>query len=155
MRIRAYRPSDSVEITNLFHTSVHTIKQSFYSKEEREAWAPTPPDYTGWKARLLIKKPFVALKKNRIIGFIELESDGHIDCLYVHPDYQGSGVARQLLQHILIVAQKKGITRLHVEASKVAMPFFKKSGFKLIKENHINLRGQSLLNYSMSWSIQP
>lgn len=155
MYIRSYQPSDYIEIANLFHKSVHAIKQSFYSKEELEAWAPTPPDYNGWKARLLEKKPFVALKNNGIIGFIELESDGHIDCLYVHPEHQGSGIASQLLQHLRMVAQKKKITRLHVEASKVAMPFFKKSGFTLIKENHINLRGQSLLNYSMSSNTQP
>ena len=107
MYIRAYQPSDFIEIANLFHKSVHAIHPSLYSKEELEAWAPTPPNYTHWETRLLAKAPFVAVKGDSIIGFIELENDGHIDCLYVHPNHQSSGIGSQLLQHILIVAQKR------------------------------------------------
>lgn len=155
MEIRSYRNSDYVEIADLFHDSVHAIDDSYYTKAQLEAWAPTPPDYELWKQRLALKEPFVALEGSKIVGFIELEENGHIDCLYVHKEYQGKGVASTLLQYLSNIAKTKGITNLHVEASKVAMPLFKKFGFELKKVNKVSLRGQSLLNYSMSSTSQP
>lgn len=155
MEIRSYQDSDYVEIADLFHDSIHAIDKSIYSKEELEAWAPTPPDYNFWRERLAVKKPFVAIKGNVIVGFIELEGDGHIDCLYIHKNYQGLGIASKLLQHLMKNAHDRGINKLHVEASKVAMPLFKKYGFKLLKTNTVNLRGQSLTNYCMSSSTKP
>ncbi len=150
MEIRPYQESDCFEIADLFHDSVHAIDHSLYSKEQLEAWAPTPPDYEFWNNRLRVKKPFVAIIDNTIVGFIELEGDGHIDCLYVHKDYQGAGVASRLLEHLQAVARERGIRQLQVEASKVAMPLFKKYGFKLQSSNTVALRGQSLTNYCMS-----
>jgi putative acetyltransferase len=155
MKIRSYQESDCVEITDLFHGSVHSIDNSAYSKEELEAWSPTPPDYGFWKQRLEIKQPFVACENNIIIGFIELEPDGHIDCLYVHKHHQGLGVANGLLQHTLIVAIERGISYLYVEASKVAVPLFKKYGFNLQQSNKVKLRGELLTNYSMSLTLKP
>lgn len=155
MEIRPYQDSDSVEITDLFHHSVHSIDKAIYSNEELEAWAPTPPDYDFWKKRLATKKPFVALEGNIVVGFIELENDGHIDCLYVHKDHQGLGIASKLLQYLISVANDRGIDKLHVEASKVAMPLFEKYDFNLQKTNTVKLRGQILTNYCMSSSSQP
>ncbi len=83
MNIRPYQESDAMELANLFHDSVHAIAPEIYSNEEKEAWVPTPPEYTDWKLRLTKKQPFVAIKQNVIVGFIELEDDGHIDCLYI------------------------------------------------------------------------
>ena len=155
MEIRPYQDSDHAEIADLFHDSIHAIDRSIYSEEELEAWAPTPPDYDFWKKRLSAKKPFLAINSNAIVGFIELENDGHIDCLYVHKDYQGLGVASELLQYLKQTAHDRGINELYVEASKVAMPLFKKHGFELLKTNRVNLRGQSLTNYRMASSAQP
>jgi hypothetical protein len=36
----------------------------------------------------------------RIAGFSDLAPDGHVDMLYVDPDFQRRGVARALLEHI-------------------------------------------------------
>ena len=52
METRSYQDSDYVEIADLFQDSVYAIDTSVYSKEELEAWAPTPPGYEFWQARL-------------------------------------------------------------------------------------------------------
>jgi putative acetyltransferase len=150
MRIQNYQESEHIEIANLFHDAVHAIEKSVYSIEQCNAWAPSPPDYLLWKARLALKAPFVAYKESMIVGFIELEADGHIDCLYVHKDYQGQGIAAALFKHLLLAAKRQKITSLHVEASKVAVPFFKKYGFTVQQENTLKIRGEVLVNYSMS-----
>ena len=150
MNIRSYKESDAMELANLFHDSVHAISAELYSEEEKEAWAPTPPDYSAWKSRLAKKQPFVASKQNVLVGFIELEEDGHIDCLYVHKDYQGLSIGNRLLEHLIRKAQDRGIASFYVEASKVAVPLFEKFGFRYKSTNKKPLRGQTLINYNMT-----
>ena len=150
MNIRSYTESDVMDIANLFHDSVHAIAPEIYSNEEKEAWAPTPPDYVAWKSRLAKKQPYVAWKQNVIVGFIELEEDGHIDCFYVHKDYQGLGIGSRLLEHLIQKAQDRSIASLYVEASKVAVPLFEKFGFHYKSINKMTRNGQTLINYNMT-----
>lgn len=150
MNIRPYNESDYMEIAKLFHDSVHAIAPELYSDDEKEAWAPTPPDNVTWKSRLAKKQPYVASKQNVIVGFIELEEDGHIDCLYVHKDHQGLGIGSRLLEYLIQKAHDRNITSLYVEASKVAIPLFEKFGFRYKSTNKITLNGQTLTNYNMT-----
>ncbi len=148
--IRDYQSGDAREIADLFHDAIHAIGPEHYSPEQLEAWAPTPPDYGHWQRRLDMKRPFVAELGGNIVGFIELESDGHIDCMYTHKDHQRQGVAGQLYEHLKAVAAQQGMERLYVEASKLAKPFFEARGFDLIEEHVIERRGQHLINFSMA-----
>lgn len=149
MDILDYKISYSREIADLFYNSIHNINTAIYSQEQLDAWAPTPIDYEHWSARLELKKPFVAVKENTVLGFIELESDGHIDCLYVHPDHQRKGVAAKLLLHLCDAAVQQNIAELHLEASKLAKPFFESFGFTVVGENRVQIKNQTLSNYKM------
>ncbi|KFL33156.1 histone acetyltransferase [Sulfurospirillum sp. SCADC] len=139
----------TTEIVNLHHASVHAIDPLIYSLEQQEAWAHTPPNYPYWVKRLALKKPFVAMVEAKIVGFIELEANGHIDCAYTHPTYQKCGVMRSLYTYVENVAEQKGIKRLYLEASIVAKPFFERRGFITLKRNEIKRNGQMIVNYSM------
>ena len=150
MNIRYYVESDSRELADLFHNSIHAISIEVYSAEQLEAWSPSPPDYEFWHSKLSESKPFVATIGSTIVGFLELEGNGHIDCLYVHQSYQGQGVAGKLFSHASEVAISNGIKTLYVEASIVARPFFEKRGFFLLAKNVVQRNGQELINYSMS-----
>ena len=149
MKIRDYRAGDSIEIADLFHGSVHSLGGEGFSAEQLEAWAPTPPDYSHWRERLAIKMPYVAERDGLILGFIELEDDGHIDCFYTHKDFQRRGIGSALYDHLLNQADARGIRELHVEASAIARPFFEREGFRLEKTNRLERRGQILTNFSM------
>ncbi len=149
MEIRRYSETWAKEIADLFYQSVHGIDASIYTEEQKRVWAPTPIDYDLWSERLNIKKPYLAIIDNRLAGFIELDADGHIDCTYTHPDFQGRGVASFLYDHLITEANTAGMIRLYVEASHVAVPFFKKRGFVLIKKNEIQRDGVTLVNFSM------
>lgn len=155
MHIQAYSPDKAGEIADLFYQSVHAISSSLYSSEQKEAWAPTPIDYVRWADRLNVKKPFIAFVGGRVAGFIELDSDGHIDCTYTHPDFQGKGVATTLFEHVRVVAEAKGIKRLYVEASLVAKPFFEHRGFSVIKKHEVQRNGMALINFSMEMHLSP
>lgn len=149
MKIQHYTQDRAVEIADLFHQSVHAIDSSVYTPEQKEVWAPTPPDYAFWEQRLNNKKPYLAIIDNQVAGFIELDCDGHIDCTYTHPNYQGQGVASALYQYVLKIARSGGLSRLYVEASLVAMPFFEKRGFVVVKKNELHRQGLTLINFDM------
>lgn len=147
--IRDYRDEDAREIADLFHGSVHSLRGQGYTDAALEAWAPTPPDYAHWRTRLAERRPFVAWQDGRIVGFIELEDDGHIDCFYTHRDCQRQGVGRLLYDHLLAEAKARGLAGLHVEASAIARPFFERVGFVLETTHRIERRGVVLENHSM------
>jgi putative acetyltransferase len=149
MDIQTYSPDNAREIADLFHKSVHAIAPSLYSSEQKEVWAPALVDYEGWAERLNVKNPFVAFIEGRVAGFIELDADGHIDCIYTHPDFQGRGVAAALYERLLAEARVKNIKRLYVEASLVAKPFFEHRGFSMVKKNEVQRNGITLVNFSM------
>ncbi|WNJ97929.1 GNAT family N-acetyltransferase [Vibrio ruber] len=149
MNIQTYSPEWAREIADLFYQSVHAIDPAIYTPEQKAAWAPAPVNYELWSERLSIKKPFVAIIDNHVAGFIELDSDGHIDCTYTHPNFQGIGVASSLYEHLLSQAKEAGMTRLYVEASLIAKPFFERRGFTVVKQNEVQRNGESLINFSM------
>ncbi len=155
MKIRHYAASDSREIADLFHDAIHAISPGVYSPGQLEAWAPTPPDYESWAARLERSRPFVAMIDNCIVGFIELQADGHIDCLYVHSQHQRQGIAAALFAYASKVAIQHGHTTLSVDASIVAKPFFEQRGFVQTAENSVERNGQYLTNFSMTGPAIP
>lgn len=155
MKIEPYTLDRAVEIADLFHRSVHAIDPSVYTPEQKEAWAPTPPDYECWAQRLNEKMPVMAIKDNRVIGFVELDSDGHIDCMYTHPEFQGQGVASALYEHLQEQAKARKSDRLYVEASFLAKPFFENRGFSVVKQNEVQRKGVTLINFTMEKHLNP
>lgn len=149
MKIQNYTPDRAAEVADLYHQSVHAIDSSVYTSKQKEVWAPTPPDYAFWGQRLLRKNPYLAIVDNQVAGFIELDCDGHIDCTYTHPNYQGQGIASSLYQYVLEIARSKNFSRLYVEASLVALPFFEKRGFVVVKKNELHRQGLTLINFDM------
>jgi len=149
MEIKSYSAEWAIEIADLFYQSVHAIDPLIYTSEQKEAWATTPPDYAKWSLRLDEKRPFVAIVDGRVAGFIELDADGHIDCTYTHPDFQGMGVGSALYERLLSEARLNNIERLYVEASFIAKPFLEHKGFTVIKENTLQRNGVTLINFTM------
>ena len=110
-------------------------------------------DYEKWQKRLEKRKPFVVIINHLIVGFAELEKDGHIDCFYVHNEYQGKGVGKALLGYILEVAIKNGIKILEVDASITAKQFFESFGFVQTSMNKVKRDNQVLINYSLELKL--
>ena len=149
MKIRKYQTADYKEIADLFYETVHSVCANDYTAEELEAWAPAPIDYEKWQKRLEKRKPFVVIINHLIVGFAELEKDGHIDCFYVHKNYQGQGVGSLLMSHIENLSNQKGLDKLYSEVSITAKPFFEKHGFKTAKKNIVRTNNQKLTNFIM------
>lgn len=149
MIIRDYKLSDTKEIMKLFYDTIHEINICDYTQEQVDAWAPESMDYEVWHKRLQAKLPYIAENNGEIVGFGELEANGHIDCFYCHSKYQKKGIGSKLLSHIENTAKLQRIKRLYTEASITAKPFFEKKGFSVVTEQQVERRGVWLKNYVM------
>lgn len=153
--IRPYVTGDAPALTSLFHASVRQIGSRDYSAAQIEAWAPRFIDEQLFGRRCASKSTWVAEILGRIAGFSDLESDGHVDMLYVHPDFERRGVARALLRHVEDLARAKRLRRLYTEASITARPVFEAVGFRTIVPQIVTVRGESLTNYRMEKQLEP
>jgi molybdopterin-guanine dinucleotide biosynthesis protein A len=153
MKIRTYEIGDTQAIMQLFYDTVHEVNIRDYTQEQVDAWAPTNMDADFWTNSLKRKYTYVAEEDTQIIGFGELEDNGHIGCFYCHKDFQGKGVGKRILQQIESKARSLGIQRLFVEASITARPFFEKRGFITVRQQEVERRGQTFINFVMEKTL--
>jgi putative acetyltransferase len=149
LRTRPYAAADLDALIALFRTSVRSLAPHDYTLGQVLAWAPDEIDPDGWRVRLAASSTWVAASGDRVAGFISLEWDGHLDMLYVHPDFQRRGVASMLLRRLETSAKRRGLVRLFTEASTAAKPFFERRGFRVIVAQVVSRHGQALANFRM------
>lgn len=149
MIVREYRLFDTQAIMKLFYDTVHDINIQDYTIEQVNAWAQSDMNYEVWHKRSQAKLPYIAEINGEIVGFGELEADGHINCFYCHSKYQRMGIGSKLLSLMENIASLRGVKRLYTEASITAKPFFLFKGFSIVREQQVQLRGVLFQNYVM------
>ena len=133
LQVRPYHLSDLPEIAQLFYHTVHIVNSKDYNPTQIQAWAPHVYTETDWRERLATADVWVAIAQGQVVGFAELERTGHIDCLYVHHQWQRRGVGAALMGAIEVKANQQHLTRLFAEVSLTAKPFFQAQGFKVVR----------------------
>src|SRR3954447_21709424 len=153
--IRAFRNDDADAVADVMWRSVREAALRDYTAEQAKAWLPERP------ARETIMQQagdgrFTLVACNRdgwLLGYIDLELDGHIDHLFCIPEAVGTGVAAQLYDALEQAAQSRGIDRLFVEASEAARRLFVRKGFAIDGRRDWELRGVRIHNYAMSKTL--
>jgi len=148
LKIRVVRADDAAAIIEVFRSSVRNIARRDYTQDQVLAWAPDEIDIAGWEG-YATRRAFIAEDEKGTAGFADLEDDGHVDMMYVHPRCQGKGVASALLSHLESVARSMGIQEFYTEASITARLFFERRGFQLVEQQLVSNRGQNLINFRM------
>ena len=92
VQIRLYEPSDIDNLISLFRESVRRVARRDYTEEQVKAWAPDDIDREARAVRHPSRPTWIAEIDGKMVGFSDLERDGHLDCMYVHADYQGRGI---------------------------------------------------------------
>lgn len=151
--IRHYRTGDSSHCADVFYSSIRTICQKDYTPQQINAWAPFPIDYEKWRRRCEFKRPFIAESDGVVAGFCELDTDGHIDCFYVHAGKQGRGIGSMLLDHVTSIGREFGLKRLYAEVSITAQPFFYKKNFEKVRDNLVMINSVELQNALLQLSL--
>ncbi len=153
--IRPYRAGDVSTLIALFQESARSTGGRDYTASQVRAWAPDFIDPVQFARRSEARSTWVADCEQRVAGFSDLEPDGHIDMLFVHPDFQRRGVARALLAQLERCARNGRINRLYTEASITAKPVFEAVGFQVLAAQTVTLRTESLTNFLMEKGLVP
>ena len=132
MKIREFKDKDIPQISKLYFNTVRKINSKDYSREHVETWAPEIYDDSFWSRRFDNYTVLVAEDADIILGFCELQYPGHIDCFYVHHQWQRKGVGTQLLKSVESIAEKSSFKRLFADVSITARPFFSEMGFETV-----------------------
>ncbi len=151
--VRDYEPGDAGPICRLFYETVRTVNLGDYSPEQVRAWAPDLPDPAAWHGRMSGRHTLVAEESGEVVGFAELEADGHLDMLYCRADAVGRGVGSLLYAAVERRARGLGLGRISTEASITARPFFVRHGFAVLRRNTVWRQGTALTNFSMQKAL--
>jgi len=146
MEIREYQTNDCEELAELFFNTVHFVNAKNYTKEQLNVWATGKFDIDVWNQSFLNHYTLVAIEKNMIVGFGDIDNTGYLDRIYVHKNYQGLGIATALCDRL---EKQFTVEKIKVHASITAKPFFEKRGYKVIKEQEVIRQNVSLINYLM------
>jgi putative acetyltransferase len=131
------RPANTNEvetITTLFRSTIETVNSKDYLPQQINAWASGADDKRRWLQMIEEQFFYVAELNNQITGFASVTKDGYIDVLYVHKNFQGKGIASQLLKKLEQKAFELDLPKIYTDSSITAKPFFLSKGFAIEKE---------------------
>jgi putative acetyltransferase len=151
LSVRTYQSTDLDTVIAIFLGAIREVASKDYDQAQVDAWAQVDRD--AWAKRRLSRPTWVAVLGQASVGFTDLEPNGHLDMMFVHPAHQGIGVATLLLETVEAAANVQGIARLFTEASITARPFFEKRGFSILESQRVEKRGQMLTNFRMQKTL--
>lgn len=146
--IRAATPADAGACLAIFRAAV--MAGTAYSRPQRLAWQSRPYSFRHWRLRQTRNITLVAESAGRIAGFTEFRPDGHVHMLFVHPDAQGRGIARSLLDEGDRILSARGVTRRDTWASHASMPVFRRAGFQVLGARLAPVGKVHLLHFRMA-----
>ena len=141
---------DIPEMQELFRSTVLNVNIRHYTKEEVEDWASCGDSVEHLK-ELLSHNHFIGAfdEASRMVGFSSMNKDGYLHSMFVHKDWQGKGVATQLLSEVEHIARQWGIAEITSEVSLTARPFFEKKGYEIVKMQKYRANKLELTNFVM------
>ncbi len=149
IKVREFRKGDERELWQLKMNTIKSINVKDYPQEQIKAWAPDVYNAERWLKRAQDMNPFVAEVEGKIVGFADLQDDGYVDHFFCHNEYQGQGIGRALMQRLVDKAKEASIRRIYSHVSITAKPFFEVFGFKVVKQQSMNIGDHALTNYVM------
>ncbi|ARR44264.1 GNAT family N-acetyltransferase [Vibrio campbellii] len=147
--IRDFQEEDAPTLWALFFNTVRNVNRRDYTEQQVKAWAQEGFDSQLWLKKMISIQPFVAELDGVIVGYSDVQPSGLVDHFFCHHEYQGQGVGRALMTHVLKQAEAKGLNRIYSEVSITARPFYEHMGFTVVNEQQIEVRGATLTNYVM------
>lgn len=106
-----------------------------------------------------LKHQFILVFENEVpIGFASFSAHPdnasiyHLNKIYVLPRQQGKNIGKRLLEHVIILARENGAVclQLNVNRNNKALHFYQKQGFRIIREEDIDIgEGYFMNDYVM------
>ncbi|MBU2524668.1 GNAT family N-acetyltransferase [Patescibacteria group bacterium] len=137
MQIRPSTPTDTPKIAHLREQTIRHVNSKDYSQKTIEDWS-SKKNTQNLKDNADTNKRWVAVDKGVIVGFCEHTASCEISRIYVHKDYLRQGVGSGLLEVAENSLIKQGCKKVYIESTTTAKDFYKKNGYKVIKNDFHN-----------------
>ena len=123
--IRKYKETDLENLLNVWYAAsslAHPFLEEAFQQQERENIRNIYiPNTETW----------VYVEAGELIGFISMIGN-EIGAIFMKPDHHGKGIGTKLINQ---VAQFHDVLEVEVfKENKIAVPFYKKYGFEILKE---------------------
>jgi len=129
--IRRATAADAAAVHKIVLLAVRETNARDYPSSVIERLVLTLPDKVA--SNLQTWCAFVAIVNGRVVGTGSLNGQTVIS-VYVHPDYQGRGIATKLMDAVENAANAQSQRTLSVQSSVTAKAFYAKRGFKIVRE---------------------
>jgi len=133
VKIRRADISDLDQIRRLYKETITAVNKKDYDEKQISVWASASQDIAKWTSKINEQYFFVAEEENKIVGFGSVTKEGYLDYLYTHKDFQGQGMATELLKVIEKKAKELNLKEIYAHVSITARPFFESKGFAVTK----------------------
>ncbi|MFM7377635.1 MAG: GNAT family N-acetyltransferase [Erythrobacter sp.] len=155
---RPARPDDGPALRAITLAAIRGTWRAAYTPEQVEAWSARVAQseriagaFAGDFVRVAVDEA------DTPVAYFVMETNGHLDMLYCHPDHGGRGLGLRLLAEAELAARALDLTRLFTEASELARPVFARAGYTLLhrRESAIPFEGREVAihNYAMEKRI--
>jgi ribosomal protein S18 acetylase RimI-like enzyme len=128
------RPATAADAEAVHKIVLHALRETNardYPSSVIERLILTLPDKVA--SNLETWCAFVAIVNGRVVGTGSLNGQT-VTSVYVHPDYQGRGIATKLMDEVENAANAQSQRTLSVQSSVTAKTFYAKRGFKIVRE---------------------
>ena len=140
--IRKYASQDIDAILRIFDDAVRSCLGD-YDERQINAWL-SGADAGKWDKRLSESLSVVALLDGEIVGFGNVEGNGHLDLLYVSPRHHRRKIATIICDYL-----ENTNERIFAESSITALPFFLSRGYRVIERQTVYRKGVAIDNFKI------
>jgi diguanylate cyclase (GGDEF)-like protein len=129
MNIRRATDEDLQQVAAVHTASILDLCAQRYSVVQLAHWKDALRQ-GGYAALLATREFLVAEENGALLGFGVLDlSESLINATYVSPEVTRRGVGRRLVQAMETIARQQGVTRLHLNSTLNAVPFYESLGY--------------------------
>jgi len=152
-KLRLYRETDCMELIQLFYDTIQTVNRKDYSEEQINAWASNALNYSMFSKKFSENPTVIIEAAGEITGFGVVTKQGYFDSLFVHKDWQRQGIGTTIANNIETYTKSNNVNIMTVRSSKTALPFFENRGYKILKQENITIKNQTLASYDMQKNL--
>ncbi len=127
--LRPARASDAQAMLEITARSVEGLAKAHYTPAQIKLWTEgRTADY--YAAAIAKGRAHVAEQGGKVVGFVDSEI-GELTRLFILPGVAGKGLGARLMEVGLAEAKRGHVGPIRIEATRNAVPFYEKFGFKV------------------------
>jgi putative acetyltransferase len=141
MQVRRATPDDALATFALHVAAIREFGPAGYDPDQVRVWARKDHGPEGYPLDEAGHHFVVAERRGEVSGFGDLvfdspdvDADGEVRAVYVHPRHAGRGIGSTLLAELEGYARGIGLGSLELSASLNAVGFYERAGYERIRK---------------------